>query len=505
VLVTSTQNAGVLNLLNTTHTQHEQSWWARPAGGRDVLVVAMPLVISSLSWTMMTFVDRIFLFRVSGTAMAAAFFAAMVWFGIFCLPLGICSYANTFVSQYFGDRRMNRIGPSMWQAVWLAFFSIPLAAVVIPMGPLIFRLANHGTETAQLECLYFQILCVGGPGMVIGQAFSSFYSGRGATWVVMVVDVVVTIVNLILDYLLIFGYGGFPEMGIAGAGLATTIACWMKAAIYLFLVTRKKHRDEFHTLKGMRFDSQLFGRLLHYGGPSGAQMFLEVLGFTVFVLVVGRLGSLAAEATTLAFSISTLAFMPVFGLGMAASVLVGQRLGENRDDLAARATWTTLQIGLTYIGILSCFYVITPDLFLYGFLDASTRSGADHAALRTMASNLLCFVAAYNLFDATLIIFVCALKGAGDTRFILRVSIVMAALLAAISWLAVEVLHLGVYGCWVVISSWVCVLGITYLRRFMQGQWREMRVIEAHDAGPSPGDALQNGQVFETIDAITIR
>ena len=487
-----------MTFLNTSDTSAEHSWWSRPAGGREVLVVAVPLVISSLSWTVMTFVDRIFLFQVSGTAMAAAFFAAVVWFGIFCLPLGICSFSNTFISQYFGDRRPERIGPSMWQSVWMAFFSVPLAAAAIPLAPRIFGLANHASEIAQMETIYFQILCIGGPGMVIGQAFSSFYSGRGETWVVMVVDVAVTIVNLILDYLWIFGYGGFPEMGIAGAGLATSVACWLKSAIYLFLVLRKKHREEFHTLKGMRFEPELFRRLMYFGGPSGAQMFLDVLGFSVFVLLVGRLGPLAAEATTLAFSISTLAFMPIFGFGMAASVLVGQRLGENRDDLAARATWTTLQIGLTYMGLLSVLYVLTPNFFLYGFLNPSTGLAAEHSTLRTMASNLLCFVAAYNLFDAALMIFVCALKGAGDTRFILRVSLVMAVLMGGLSWVTVEVLKLNVYGCWTVITAWVCTLGVVYLCRFLQGQWREMRVIEPHetdslDSSVERNEGPQNG------------
>ncbi|MCG8449886.1 MAG: MATE family efflux transporter [Pirellulales bacterium] len=489
-----------MSLLTDTLTQDEKSWWSRPAGGREVLVCAMPLVISSLSWTVMTFIDRMFLFQVSGSAMAAAFFASVVWFGLFCLPLGICSYANTFVSQYFGDRQLDRIGPSMWQSVWMALFSIPLAVAAIPLAPLIFSLANHGGETTQMEIEYFQILCLGGPGMIVAQAFSSFYSGRGETWVVMMVDALVTVVNLVLDYLWIFGYGGFPELGIAGAGWATVAAFWLKVAIYLFLVLQPKHRDTFHTFQGMRLEPKLFGRLLYYGGPSGMQMLLDVVGFTFFVLLVGRLGDIEAEATTLAFSISTLAFMPIFGFGMGASVLVGQHLGENRDDLAARATWTTLQLAVSYILSLSVLYVFTPGLFLYGFLDQSAATAADHSELRAMASNLLCFVAAYNLFDAMLMVFVSALKGAGDTRYILWVSLIMAILLTGLSWLAVEVFDLGIYGCWAFVTAWVWVLGITFLRRFLQGQWRQMRVIEPHETGfatPAHEDdvALQDGRL----------
>ena len=480
-------------------SQDASSWWSRPSGGREVLVIALPLVISSLSWTVMNFIDRMFLFRVSGAAMSASFFAGVVWFALFCLPLGICIYVGTFVSQYFGDRQFRRIGPSMWQGVWMSFAALPIAAVAIPFAPFLFGLAHHDAETLQLEISYFKILCYGGPALVVAQAFASFYGGRGETWVVMLVDTVVTLVNLVLDYLWIFGYGGFPEMGIVGAGLATTVALWLKVVIYLFLVFQAKHRSVYNTLGGLRFDRKLFGRLFYFGGPSGVQMLLDVLGFSVFILLVGRLGDLEAEATTIAFSVGTLAFMPIFGFGLAVSILVGQRLGEHRDDLAARATWTTYQISVIYIAILSGFYVFAPNLFLYGFLHESTLSLDENKALRTMVGNLLCFVATYNLFDATLIIFVSALKGAGDTRYILGVSLVMALLLAGLSWLAVEGLQLGIYGCWTVVTAWVWVLGITFLRRFLQGPWRQMRVIEMHEVDAPTGDPLQNGQAAAQV------
>ncbi len=489
-----------MSLANTYSPQNAASWWSRPSGGREVLLTALPLVISSLSWTIMTFVDRMFLFSVSGAAMSAAFFASVVWFGLFCLPLGTCSYASTFIAQYFGDHQPKRIGPSMWQSVWMSFTAVPVAMVAIPFAPLIFSVANHGTETASMEVSYFQILCLAGPALVISQGFSSFYSGRGETWVVMFVDAVVTLINLALDYLWIFGYGGFPEMGIVGAGMATAVAFWLKVVIYLCLVLQRKHRLTFNTLQGFRFDPKLFYRLLYFGGPSGLQMLLDVLGFSVFVLLIGRLGTLESEATSMAFSISTLAFMPIYGFSLAVSILVGQRLGENRDDLASQATWTTYQIALAYIGLVSFFYIFLPDLFLFGFFKQSAQNVSDQAALRTMASNLLCFVATYNLLDATLMIFVSALKGAGDTRFILNVSLLMATLLAGLSWLAVEVLQFGVYGCWTVLTVWIWGLGITYVCRFLQGKWKSMRVIEVRGTGHSPGSTSQNGQPSKTAD-----
>lgn len=455
-----------------------ENWWNQPAGGREVLNVALPLVVSSLSWTVMTFVDRLLLKRESGDAMAAAFAASTVWFAVLCLPLGVVMYSSTFVSQYFGANRLTRIGLATWQGVWVALLASPLVLMAIPLAPVLFDAANHEPGILQLEIVYFQILCWGAPAMLVGQALSSFYSGRGRTRVVMVVDTGVAVVNVWLDWIWIFGYLGFPAMGIVGAGWATVTSLWLKVAIYLFLILRKKHRAKFGILAGLRFDTELFGRLLKYGGPSGLQLVLDVSGFTLFVLLVGRLGGVAAEASSMAFSISTLAFMPVWGMSLAASILVGQHLGENRDDLAARATWNALGVAMVYMSVISLLYVFTPNLFLAGFF-AGDSSASEQEVVRNVSITLLKFVAAYNLLDAMAMVFSSAVKGAGDTKFVLKVSVVLATLLCVFSWLAVEYWELGIYGCWVVISSWVGLMGLIFLWRFLGGKWRTMRVIES--------------------------
>lgn len=477
--------------LSSAHSESTESWWNRPGGGREVLRVAMPLVVSSLSWTVLTFVDRMFLNWVSGTAMAAAFSSSAAWFALLCLPLGICSYANTFVAQYDGARQPERVGLVLWQAVWIALLFTPLVLLAIPLAPPLFALAKHTPEAYTYEVEYFQILCYGGPALLMAQAGSAFYSGRGQTWVVMIVDAAAATLNLVLDYCWIFGHFGFPEWGLAGAAWATVVSFWAKAAVYLALPLQRRHREVFGTLRGLRVDRGLMRRILHYGGPSGLQMLLEVAGFTVFILLVGRLGAIESEATSLAFSISMLAFMPIYGLHLAVSVLVGERLGENRDDLAARATYTTLQISWAYMLVISLLYVFAPGVFLHGFFPNGAGGSPEHAAVEQLAAKLLRFVAAYNLLDATQMVFVGTLKGAGDTRFLLRVSVVLAVMLASLTWLCVEVWQAGIVGCWLLITLWCWVAAVTYLLRFLQGKWRRMRVIEStltdrHETLPAP-------------------
>lgn len=451
-----------------------------PSGVREVFRVAFPLIISSFSWTVMTFVDRMMLRWVNGDSMSAAFQANLVWFTLLSLPLGICAYANTFVSQYHGDGQNQQIGRVIWQSIWFALACVPLLLLGQLAAPVIFAWSNHGPTIEPLEVVYFQILCWGGGGLLISQAASAFFSGRSQTRVVMVVDCLFALLNLILDYLLIFGFLSIPPLGIAGAGYATAISLWLKALTYLILMLQSRYRDEFGTAN-YRFDFGLIRRILHYGAPSGLQMFLDVAGFSIFCLLLGRLGAIQAEASSMAFSISSLAFMPIYGLALAATILVGQRLGENQSELAEKATWISLSISLLYMMFISLCYCLIPELFLNGFfvavnLDASEQASAE--ASRTLAIVLLRFVAAYNLFDALLMVLASAIKGAGDTLFVMKVSLVMAALLSVSTYLSVEVFRWGIYECWVLITTWVCVSGLIFLGRFLQGKWKTMRVIE---------------------------
>lgn len=460
----------------------EESLWSRPSGVREVLAIALPMVASTLSWTLMNFTDGWVLYQVSDTAMAASFTAGVAWFLAISLFWGTCSYTSTFVSQYFGDGQPRRIGPSVWQGIWLAAMFAPLAVALIPLGPYLF--AKHPPEMAALEATYFQILCWASPGMLAAQALEGFFSGRGRTRVVMCVDAAAVSLNVLLDCILVLGWFGLESWGLPGAAWATVVSQWSRVAIYLAILLKSTHRQQYNTT-AWRLDAELFRRLLRFGGPNGIQMMLDIGGFTFFVYMIGGLTTVESTATALAFRLSHLAFMPVWGLGIATTVLVGQRLGEDRPDLAARAAHTTLGLAWGYMGFISSLFVLLPGMFLALF---TTEAGANEPAIHAVATRLLWFVAAYNMFDATLIIFSSVLRGAGDMKFIMRVSVVGATSLVVATFLAINVAHLNIYGCWAIITAWVWLLAATYTIRYRQGNWRSMRVIDQihHGAGHAP-------------------
>lgn len=452
------------------------NWWTRPCGGRDVIRIALPLVISTISWTVMNFIDRMFLLWYSLPSFAAAMPAGMLHFTMLCFPLGVATYVNTFVAQYHGAGRPDRIGTAVWQAARIGLWAAPLALLSIPAAPYIFQAAQQPSEIQILEVLYFQTLAFGVGGTIIASAMAGFFTGRGKTSVVMCVDSSAAVLNIILNALWVFGLAGFPRMGIEGAAWATVVSQWLKVAVYWWLMMRPAVRTTYALDAGRRYNSELMKRLWRFGGPNGMQLFANVAAVSVFILLVGSLGTEIMAATTLAFNVNSMAFVPILGLGITVSTLVGQQLGKNRPDLAARATWTTYAIAIGYTGFMALLYVSVPDLFLMGH--ASVSNSLEFERLRDLVVVFLRFVAAYCMFDATAVIFVSAIKGAGDTRFILIVTAFTSPLPVIAGWLGVNKLGWGIIWCWVVITAWICLMGLIYFKRFLGGRWRTMRVIE---------------------------
>jgi MATE family multidrug resistance protein len=301
-------------------------------------------------------------------------------------------------------------------------------------------------------------------------------SGLGRTRPVMVVTLTATGINIVLDYLLIFGHAGLPEMGIAGAGWASVSAGSFQLVAYSLLVFRGRYRHAYRTLS-WRPDARAFWALLRYGLPSGVQFFIDIAGFTGFILLVGRLGRNELAATNLAFNVNTIAFMPMIGIGITVSVLVGQALGRNDPALARASVRSAFDMTVLYMGTVAALFFLVPRLFLLPFAAAS--DAASFPAIADLTVVLLRFVAIYTLFDACNIIFASAIKGAGDTRFVMWMILCLSlGVLVLPSFVAITWFSATVYVCWAIASLYVVALGIAFFLRYRQGKWEAMRVID---------------------------
>ena len=210
---------------------------------------------------------------------------------------------------------------------------------------------------------------------------------------------------------------------------------------------------------------------------SGVQFFLEMVGFTIFVLLVGRLGTASLIATNIVFNINTLAFMPMIGCGIAISVLVGQYLGKEKPELAQACTYSGFHLTLAYMTSIAIAYVLLPDIFVAPFAFRADPQGFSEIYRQSVI--LLRFVAVYSIFDSMNIIFCSAIKGAGDTRFVSYMMIILSLfVLIAPTYLAIAVFEYGLMVSWLIATIYIILIGVTFYLRFLGGKWKTMRVIE---------------------------
>ncbi|MBS0210381.1 MAG: MATE family efflux transporter [Planctomycetes bacterium] len=478
----STSAAGTPDPLRARRQQwRRQQWRLWRVAMAQVWRVALPLMISTLSWTIMNFIDRVLLLGYSHDAVAAALPAAMLFWSLVCFPIGIASYANTFVSQYYGAGRPQQIGPAVWQGIWIGVAAAPVMFALVPFAPGLFELVDHGDAVRPLEVIYFEINAWGAPGMIATTALSAFFTGRGRVLVVMIVDIAGALLNIGLDYCWIYGYYGFPEAGIAGAAWATVIAIWFKTVVYaaLFLVP-KAYRSEYHTLAGWRPQLAMLGRLSKFGLASGLQLMFEAVAYTFFIMVIGKVSQEALAATTLAFNVNNLAFMPVVGIGLATMTLVGRHMGHRHVERAARSAWSAFALASGYMLAFTVIYLFFPDAVLFFQWVAAEEQPT--GALRDTTRELLVFLAIYSLADAMAVVFSSAIKGAGDTWFVFHLAWIVGAVFAGAAWLILQSGQGSLHLLWTLMSAVITLQGFVLLGRFLGGRWRTMEVIEKAEA-----------------------
>jgi len=430
------------------------------------------------SITLMQFTDRVFLANYSVDAISAALPAGIAAFTCLCFFMGVANYTNAFVAQYTGAGVQARVGAALWQAIYFSIASgIILACFTLVSGPL-FDLIGHSPHIRTLEKVYFNTLTLGGGITILASAMSCFYVGRGLTWTVMLIHMAGAAVNIPLDYCLINGIGPFPELGILGAAIATVTAYGVILTVLSILVFFPSNRRRFGTWSGRAFDRELFLRLMRYGLPSGIQFFLEIAGFTFFIQMLGRLGDLELAVSNIVLSIESLAFLPMVGFHIGTATLVGQAIGRNRPEDGSYATTSAFHITLLYMLGISTLFLLMPGPLLKLFTSVRTTS-PEFTGIMNLGVILLRFVALFCLFDSLNLVFSGAIKGAGDTRFIMwTIGALSLGMMIIPSYLAVEVFHAGIYVLWTLATLYVCGLGMAFMLRYRNGKWKKMRVIE---------------------------
>jgi len=469
---------------------------SQPSGLAEVLQQAWPAALTMLMPTVTRFVDGLMVSHMGAQAgaeaLAAQSIAGIVAFVPESLAMGMLTVVSTYISQNVGAGRDRRCGQYVWAGMILAIGSAFLIALTAFKADWLFSFyTNHTSEVRRMEAMYYRYMVVGAFFSLPTRVLDQFFFGIHRPRIVFRVSMGSAAVNVLGNYALIYGRLGLPAMGLEGAAISS-VASW---GVNLVLLTIVFLRPTFHRRFLTRFWRLTRGRhvkdILAIGYASGLQFCNEILGWSVFMgYLVGKFGTVHLAASTIAMRYMSISFMPAVGINIAATAIVGKYVGAGRHDLARRRAHTAVKAGMVYMGTWAiAFLAFGGPLVRLFTVQAGEAPELVDQIVSTGRQILIC-AAVFQLFDALGIVYVGALRGAGDTRWPMVATILMSWGVTVGGGLAMVRLFpaLESLGPWIAASVYVSALGLLLAWRFESGAWENIDLLQrqAVESSPAP-------------------
>jgi MATE family multidrug resistance protein len=438
---------------------------------REVVRIALPAIVTQLSVTLMWIADTFFVGRLGSAEQGAVGFAGAVVWTLCSFVAGTLTAVQIFVAQHVGAGSGRQAGGVTWQGIAVAgMAAIPVFAIGLAGESFLSAFHIHPALFPH-AVTYFRIRLLGAGANFLTFACDGYLRGIGDTRTPMLITLAANIVNIVLDYLLIFGHAGFPRMGVAGAAWATVASSALQGLVMLVIFIRRGRREGHLPERVVKPAAREIVRLLRVGTPVGMQWVLDMGSWTAFTTLVAGLGEVQAAANQVAISILHVSFMPGYGISIAATTLVGQYLGAGNPKAAIRSAHHALQLAVVFMGVMGAGFLVGRGALI--------RSFNPDPAVIAVGGQLLVIAAVFQVFDAVNLVLSGVLRGAGDTRFPMLVTIVMAwFVFLPAAWFMTIHLGWGVVGGWVAVIFWAAGLALLLGWRFQRRKWLGMLLVE---------------------------
>ena len=447
---------------------------------RYMLKLATPMVVATISFTIMQFVDRYMVSRLGTEALAAILPAQFVSFVPTSFAIGAITILNTFVSQSLGRGAKTDCSNYFWQVIYMGFvYFVIVLAIMWPAAPWIFRTMGQPASVADWEVIYFRIMLYAHLLAIINYAGNQFFMGVHRPIIIMYASLCGQIVNVAANYVLIFGKLGFPAMGIKGAGWGTFIGIAVAAVITMAVFLSSSINTTFKSRHTLGIDFSKIYDLLKVGLPAGFGLMVNVAIWGVILsTLVGKVnGQEALAATSAVLSYTSFSIMPIVGIATALTAAVGKTIGQGRKNLAAKQTSVCFRVAMIYMGLVGlCFFL---------FRDAMMAFWSSDVKVKEIGVNILICAAIYQVFYAARIIYGGSLRGAGDTVWLAIISAVAAVVVLGIGGVLIVKLFpsLGSLGPWIAATFSIIVAGLANRWRFKSNRWMNIELFKRRAVG----------------------
>jgi putative MATE family efflux protein len=437
---------------------------------RQLFQLAWPSLVENLLQTMLGFVDLVFVGQLGADAIAGVGLGNQLMFLLQVVFMGLAVGNQALVARAIGAGDKEDAQRIAKQSLVIAVvLSVGIAVIGMMFSDSIIAVMGATPDVTEIGGSFLRIVSTF--SIVIGVMLigGGTLRGSGDTRTPMVITGLINIINILLDYGLIFGNLGLPRLGPAGSAVATTIARGVGAVFIVYVLFKRGSVLKLPARRGWGFHRDAIGRILNIGGPAALEQIVFQVGFLAFSAIAILLGTNDLAAQQIAFNISNFSILPAFAFGVAATTLVGQNLGAKNPDRAEASAWQSLKSGMVWMCIMGVgFYVFRH--FLVGIY-------TDDPAVMQLGEMCLIFIAFAQPLQAISVILSSALRGAGDTRATLVFTFIGIWIArVGIGYLMGIVFGLGLFGVWLGWMADFLTRAGLIVWRFHGARWKTLRV-----------------------------
>ena len=441
---------------------------------RDVIVISLPSLVELVLTQLTSIADQIMVGQLPGNegvaGLAAVGLATQPKFLLMTMLIALNVGTTALVARFRGQQNRERANQAFRQGLVIALVISALFNVLglLLTGPLVRFMAGDGTMTESTIALgteYLRIQLYGFLPLCVGFAVTAALRGIGETRLPLIYNTVANLVNIFLNWVMIYGHLGCPALGVVGASWATVIGQLVAFAIAMAIVLNRRSYIHIDFRERFRFDRALVGNLLTIGIPSMIEQLLLRAGIIIYSRTVASLGDTDFATHQVCMSIQALSFLMGQAFANASTSLMGQSLGKGRYDMAALYVRQTRRLGILVSLVLAALLVAFNRgiISLYNSTPAVVDAGA----------RILLLLALSQPFQADQFITSGGLRGAGDTRFTaIAIGVTVLGVRSCLGLLAINVLGWGLWGAWIALIADLLIRTVLVALRYSGGKWK---------------------------------
>ncbi len=437
---------------------------------KKILGLALPVVAGLSTQMVLSLLDTALVGRLPDAkyelaAMGIVFYLTWALISFFS---SLSTGTQVLTSRSFGSKSYKESGTILASSMTMAAaLGLLTAAVVVTFSHNIAGFFAVDNRVAKLAAGYLFYRFIGVPFFLISVAYRGFFFGIGKTKVFMFAVLLSNVLNIILDYTFIFGAFGIKGMGLAGAGLGTSIAAGIETSVYLVVSTSRGYRNKYGIFRRRAFNKTIARSILKLSLPVSFESVFTLSGLLIFVSIIGLLGTLQQAASQTVLSALLLSYLPAMGFGVAAQSLVGRKLGEKDIQCARRWGFETSRIATTYTILLGLIFMFLPRYVL------SILTG--NIAILDVATPVLRIAGFAQIFFGIGFVLANGLQAAGETFFVMLADVTINwFLFVPLGYLFGMILKLGLTGVWAAMPFYTGLYALVIFTKFKYGKWNKV-------------------------------